>query len=119
MTDQVKNANLSGQYGIFDIHKNLPVINPQLEDIVQNNYILAGTSKNPYHTIILKCKAIYVRKIMQDHNFNEYFDRFPLAMAYVPWQHLTNIFEDLDEAYKTGTIFPELEKPFTGRRCVK
>ncbi|MBD5396413.1 MAG: spore coat associated protein CotJA [Lachnospiraceae bacterium] len=56
---------------------------------------------------------------MQDHNFNEYFDRFPLAMAYVPWQHLTNIFEDLDEAYKTGTIFPELEKPFTGRRCVK
>lgn len=56
---------------------------------------------------------------MQDHSFNEYFDRFPLAMAYVPWQHLTNVFENLEEAYKTGTIFPELEKPFTGRRCVK
>ncbi len=40
-------------------------------------------------------------------------------MAYVPWQHLTNIFEDLDAAYHKGTIFPELEKPFTGRRCVK
>lgn len=57
---------------------------------------------------------------MQDYSCpNEYFDRFPLAMAYVPWQHLTNIFEDLDEAYRVGTIFPELDKPFTGRRCVK
>ena len=36
---------------------------------------------------------------MQDYSFNEYFDRFPLAMAYVPWQHLTNIFENLDEAH--------------------
>ena len=52
---------------------------------------------------------------MQDYNFNEYFDRFPLAMAYVPWQHLTQIYEDLDKAYCTGTIFPELTKPFTGR----
>ena len=52
---------------------------------------------------------------MQDYNFNEYFDHFPIAMAYVPWQQLTKIFDDLDAAYKTGTIFPELEKPFTGR----
>ena len=56
---------------------------------------------------------------MQDSNFNEYFDRFPLAMAYVHWQHLTSVFQNLDEAYNAGTIFPELEKPFTGRRCVK
>ena len=34
---------------------------------------------------------------MQDYSFNEYFDRFPIAMAYVPWQHLTSIFENLDE----------------------
>ncbi len=61
----------------------------------------------------------YERSIMQDYNFNEYFDRFPLAMAYVPWQHLTQIYEDLDKAYCTGTIFPELTKPFTGRRCVQ
>ncbi len=54
---------------------------------------------------------------MQDSNFNEYFDRFPLAMAYVPWQRLTHIYEDLDEALENGTIFPELNKPFTGRRC--
>ena len=51
---------------------------------------------------------------MQDYSFNEYFDRFPIAMAYVPWQQLTSIFENLDEAYKTGTIFPILNKPFLG-----
>ena len=36
---------------------------------------------------------------MQDYSFNEYFDRFPLAMAYVPWQHLSSIFEDLEAPY--------------------
>ena len=55
---------------------------------------------------------------MQDYSFNEYFQRFPIAMAYVPWQHLTSIYEDLEEGYCNGTIFPELTKPFTGRRCV-
>ena len=55
---------------------------------------------------------------MQDYSFNEYFERFPIAMAYVPWQHLTSIYEDLGEGYCNGTIFPELTKPFTGRRCV-
>ncbi len=68
---------------------------------------------------ILETFRFYERSIMQDYNFNEYFDRFPLAMAYVPWQHLTQIYEDLDKAYCTGTIFPELTKPFTGRRCVQ
>ena len=55
---------------------------------------------------------------MQDYSFNKYFERFPIAMAYVPWQHLTSIYEDLEEGYCNGTIFPELTKPFTGRRCV-
>ena len=55
---------------------------------------------------------------MQDYSFNEYFERFPIAMASVPWQHLTSIYEELEEGYCNGTIFPELTKPFTGRRCV-
>ena len=25
----------------------------------------------------------------------------------------------MEEAFRRGTIFPELYKPFTGRRCVK
>ena len=41
---------------------------------------------------------------MKDYSFEEHFEKYPLAMAYVPWQHF---------------IFPELDKPFTGRRCVK
>lgn len=56
---------------------------------------------------------------MQNYKNNEYFDKFPIAMAYVPWQQLTNVFENLEEAFKIGTIFPELEKPFKGRRTVK
>ena len=42
-----------------------------------------------------------------------------VAMAYVPWQHFTQMYENLERGYKAGTIFPELDKPFTGRRCVK
>ena len=46
-------------------------------------------------------------------------DQLPLAMAYVPWQHFTQMYENLEKGYRAGTIFPELDKPFTGRRCVK
>ncbi|MBQ8327280.1 MAG: spore coat associated protein CotJA [Lachnospiraceae bacterium] len=56
---------------------------------------------------------------MGEYKFEEYFDQFPPAMAYVPWQNMDKIYEDLDEALQIGTIFPELTKPFTGRRCVK
>jgi len=43
---------------------------------------------------------------------------FQVAMAYVKWQTFDKVYDDLEKAYKTGTIFPELNKPFTGRRCV-
>lgn len=56
---------------------------------------------------------------MQTQYHKDYLDQFPLAMAYVPWQQLTNVFENLEEAFQVGTIFPELEKPFKGRRCIK
>lgn len=55
---------------------------------------------------------------MQDYSFDEYFERFPIAMAYVPWQNLTTIYDNLEKALYVGTIFPELDKPFTGRREV-
>lgn len=45
-------------------------------------------------------------------------DKFPIAMAYVPWQKFEKLYDDLEKAYCSGTIFPELNKPFTGRRCV-
>lgn len=42
-------------------------------------------------------------------------DEFAVAMAYVPWQNLHTLYEP-DKALQVGTIFPELNKPFEGRR---
>lgn len=55
---------------------------------------------------------------MQEYQCNEFPDNPSLAIAYVPWQHMTSIYEDLEKAFHCGTIFPELDKPFTGRRCI-
>lgn len=55
---------------------------------------------------------------MQDHKYDNQIEKFPVGMAYVPWQRFEGIYDDLEKAYCTGTIFPELDKPFTGRRCV-
>ena len=42
----------------------------------------------------------------------------PLTMAYVPWQNFECTYEPA-QALKIGTIFPELDKPFYGRRGVR
>ena len=57
---------------------------------------------------------------MRDY-LNEYtsLNQFPLGMTYVPKQEFTKIYENLDRAFSCGTIFEELYKPFTGRRCVR
>ena len=36
---------------------------------------------------------------------------YVLAMAYVPWQHFSTVYEP-DRSLSAGTIFPELDKPF-------
>lgn len=54
---------------------------------------------------------------MADFLFDEHFDKYPIAMAYVPWQYFDKIYDDLNKGYMFGTIFPELNKPFVGRRC--
>lgn len=38
------------------------------------------------------------------------------GMAYVPWQQFTRAYEP-KRALQAGTIFPELDKPFTGK-CI-
>lgn len=43
-------------------------------------------------------------------------DKMPIAMAYVPWQQWNDVY-DLETAFQCGTIFPELNLPFTGR-CI-
>lgn len=44
-------------------------------------------------------------------------NQFPVGMAYVPWQKLEELY-DLEKGFRAGTIFPELNLPFTGR-CEK
>ena len=52
---------------------------------------------------------------MHEHWNDNNFDDFPVAMAYVPWQRWNTVY-DLERALSTGTIFPELDKPFYGVR---
>ncbi len=48
----------------------------------------------------------------------ESIERFAIAMAYVPWQRTARIYDNLEQGFQNGTVFPQLNKPFTGRRCV-
>ncbi len=41
-------------------------------------------------------------------------ERFPVAMAYVRWQKLEEMYEP-EKALCRGTLFPELDKPFCGK----
>lgn len=45
----------------------------------------------------------------------ENMERFPVAMLYVPWQKWNETYE-LDRGLMTGTIFPDLDRPFRGIR---
>jgi len=57
---------------------------------------------------------------MKDCSLEKKWDKtsldMPVAMAYVPWQRF-KMYENLEDAYCNGTIFPDLNKPFLGRRC--
>lgn len=45
------------------------------------------------------------------------FDRFPLAMCYVPWQCFRNLYENEFVALDNGTLFKELDLRWYGRGC--
>ena len=65
----------------------------------------------------------YVRTVKANRNSGMGEDRFsnimlkdlPLTMAYVPFQQIEGTYNQ-DEALKMGTLFPNLDKPFLGRR---
>ncbi len=40
----------------------------------------------------------------------------PIAMAYVPFQELNDLYDDC-KAFERGTLFPCLDKPFLGGCC--
>ena len=43
-------------------------------------------------------------------------DNFKIAMSYVPYQTLGEIYSE-EAALFSGTLFPELDKPFMKGRC--
>lgn len=45
---------------------------------------------------------------------HDFTGHMPVAMAYVPWEHFNHTYE-LEQAIEIGTIFPDLDKPFTGK----
>ncbi len=45
------------------------------------------------------------------------FDRFPIGMCYVPWQHFRNLYENEFVALANGTLFKELNLGWYGRGC--
>lgn len=51
----------------------------------------------------------------QDTEMYSHLQYLEPAMAYVPYQNLTTIF-NLDYALSVGTLFPQLCKPFCGKR---
>lgn len=53
---------------------------------------------------------------MQHQNKQPFPENPALAIAYVRWQEMGNVYEP-EEAYSRGTIFPDLDKPFYGRRA--
>ena len=55
---------------------------------------------------------------MKDYSFEERFEKYPLAMAYVPWQQFGALYEP-EKGFMAGTIFPDLDKPFLGRRAFR
>ncbi|WP_235839217.1 spore coat associated protein CotJA [Clostridium sp. Marseille-P2415] len=46
----------------------------------------------------------------------ENIDKFPVAMAYVPWQRWQQVYP-VETALGRGTIFPDLDKPFIMEGC--
>ncbi|MBR5317089.1 MAG: spore coat associated protein CotJA [Lachnospiraceae bacterium] len=52
---------------------------------------------------------------MHDRKCSNQCDDFPIGMGYIPWQEFRNLYEP-EKGLHAGTIFMELDKPFTGRR---
>ena len=41
-------------------------------------------------------------------------EHMPIGMSYVPWQKWQSVY-DAEKAFRNGTIFQELYKPFLGK----
>ena len=69
-----------------------------------------GTKKTPYAMGAKQNISLGAHKFC-----NTPLKDLPIAMAYVPFQKIENVFSE-EEALKSGTLFANLEKPFLGKK---
>lgn len=62
------------------------------------------------------CRAREKNDCHREDQMEKLGNRFPIAMAYVPWQQWGELYEP-DCALKQGTIFKDLNLIFCGVRC--
>lgn len=46
-------------------------------------------------------------------------DNATVTMAYIPFQQQAEVYSEQEKALMSGTLFPELDKPFTGKGALK
>lgn len=84
-------------------HKPNPAINPMRNQSMNTMMVDCAcktTSSNCY----------------KEDSMNQLGSRFPLAMAYVPWQQWGDLY-DIDCSLMHGTLFKDLDLEFCGVRC--
>lgn len=59
-----------------------------------------------------------IDRYMRNNNPSFACDEYPIGMGYVPWQEFRDL-HDPEQGLHAGTIFIELDKPFTGRRSFR
>ena len=74
---------------------------------MNNSRMPCGVQPQPYQRPA-QARAIPVETMLG-------MDDLALAIAYVPWQHWCEVYSP-ERALENGTLFPELNKPFCGRR---
>lgn len=72
--------------------------------------------KGRYMDVDCVCKSKHTEGCHKNDRMENLGERFPIAMAYVPWQQWGELYEP-ECALKQGTIFKDLNLIFCGVRC--
>lgn len=82
-----------------------------------NDYMRRGQCQRPVSTVPVRIEHEYTScEEVNTSNMcmHDPLHGLPIAMAYVPWQEWKNIYA-AEKALCRGTIFEELDKPFSGK----
>lgn len=89
----------------------------------RNNYNMRSNMQSRMHSGMygnMQNRSVINRSGMSRENDNdcdkmkEHVDHMNPGMSYVPWQKWEEIY-DMEKGFERGTIFCQLDKPYTGR----